>query len=200
MTALQLRIDTFPKDPSAKHRPWNAPQSSGWSSQDEFLPSALRLLKAADSALHGNRMEVRRCIVELKNLLISTYAQDNAGAVVSAARGGLAPWQIQRVAEFISGHIAEAIRIQDLAAVARLSTGYFSHAFRCSTGQSPYAYVLRRRVQHAQELMLGTDAPLAEIALDCGFTDQPHFTRLFRGIVGVPPAAWRRQMCVGPSA
>jgi AraC-like DNA-binding protein len=48
-------------------------------------------------------------------------------------------------------------------------------------------------------LELLTDDPLSQIALDGGFTDQPHLTRLFRRIVGVTPAAWRRLRRVGPS-
>ena len=114
------------------------------------------------------------------------------------ARGGLAPWQLGRVKEFVNANMFRSIRIEDLAAVTRLSTSYFRHAFRCSTGESPYAYILRRRMEHAQELMLLTDASLSQIALDCGFTDQPHLTRLFRRIVGVTPAAWRRTRCIGP--
>jgi len=48
-------------------------------------------------------------------------------------------------------------------------------------------------------LMLLTEYPLSQLALDCGFTDQPHLTRLFRRIVGITPAAWRRLRRVGPS-
>jgi AraC-like DNA-binding protein len=91
------------------------------------------------------------------------------------------------VTEFVGVDIGRAIRIENLAAVTRLSTGRFRHAFRCSTGESPYAYVLRRRLEHAQHLMLMTKNTLSEITLDCGFTDQPHLTRLFRRIVGVTP-------------
>jgi AraC-like DNA-binding protein len=169
--------------------------------QEKVLPSALRLLKAADCALQDNRGEAQRCIAELTDLLLSIHARNHVQADNTAdpvVRGGLAPWQLKRVTEFIAANIAQTIRTQDLAAVARLSTGYFSHAFRCSMGQSPYAYVLRRRIEHAQHLMLRTSSPLSQIALDCGLTDQPHFTRLFRKIVGVTPATWRRLRQDGP--
>ena len=170
--------------------------------QQELLPSALRLLEAADHALHDNRLEAQRYIGELKDLLLSARALDHAQVDEAAApvRGGLAPWQLKRVTEYVSANISRTIRTQDLAAVSRLSSGYFSYAFRRSTGQSPYAHVLHRRIEHAKQLMLQTDNPLSQIALDCGLTDQPHFTRLFRRIVGNTPATWRRQRRDGPRA
>jgi AraC family transcriptional regulator len=59
-------------------------------------------------------------------------------------------------------------------------------------GEPPYAHVMRRRVEYAQEIMRRTHRPLSQIALDCGFADQAHLTRLFRRIAGVSPAVWRR--------
>jgi AraC family transcriptional regulator len=51
---------------------------------------------------------------------------------------------------------------------------------------------MRRRVERAKALMLATNASLGRIAADCGFADQPHFNRHFRGLVGENPNAWRR--------
>ena len=170
--------------------------------QGKVMPIAVSLLKAADRALGHDPVAARRCLAEATALLLTAHALKDAGRRDTAARpaqGGLAPWQISRVTEFIGANLARAIRIQGLAAMTRLSTGHFRHAFRCSMGESPYAYVLRRRMEHAQELMLLTEDPLSQIALDCGFTDQPHLTRLFRRIVGITPAAWRRLRRVGPS-
>ena len=74
----------------------------------------------------------------------------------------------------------------------RLSPAHFSRAFRTSFGCSPLEYVTRRRMERAQGLMLSTDIPLSQIALDCGFADQAHFSRLFRRVVGESPRVWRR--------
>jgi AraC-like DNA-binding protein len=110
----------------------------------------------------------------------------------NAARGGLAPWQVRRVLAHIEANLETSIRNKELAAIARLSDFYFTAAFRRSVGEAPHSYVIRRRIERAQGLMLSTEKPLIEIALECGLTDQPHFTRLFRKIVGESPAAWRR--------
>ena len=170
--------------------------------QGKVVPFAVSLLKAADQALGHDPVGARRCLAEATALLLTAHALKDVGRRDTATRpaqGGLAPWQIGRVKEFIGANLGRAIRIQELATLTRLSTGHFRHAFRRSMGESPHAYVLRRRMEQAQELMLLTEDPLSQIALDCGFTDQPHLTRLFRRIVGITPAAWRRLRRVGPS-
>jgi AraC-like DNA-binding protein len=73
-----------------------------------------------------------------------------------------------------------------------LSTSHFRRAFKVSFGVTFYKYINRRRVERAQEMMVMTDQPLCQIARQCGFADQPHFTRVFRRLVGSSPAIWRR--------
>ncbi|WP_197434377.1 AraC family transcriptional regulator [Agrobacterium vitis] len=109
-----------------------------------------------------------------------------------SARGSLAPWQAERVKQHIDKECARRINNDDLARITRLSTGYFSAAFRASFGTTPHDYISRRRIDHAKQLMLTTDTPLCEIAIACGFADQSHFCRVFRRITGQTPAAWRR--------
>jgi AraC family transcriptional regulator len=113
-------------------------------------------------------------------------------AIIAAVVGGLAPWQILRVTAYIQENLDKPIKNGELAAVARLSPCHFNRAFRNSLGDSPHFYVIRRRIQRAQGLMLSTHSPLSQIAIDCGLADQPHFTRLFRRLLGVSPAAWRK--------
>jgi AraC family transcriptional regulator len=128
--------------------------------------------------------------------------------VQAQVRGGLAPWQLQRVKTYIAAHITTNIRISDLAACVRLSDSYFFQAFRRSFGQSPHGYVTACRIGCAQEMMIRTTLPLTQIALDCGLADQPHLTRLFRHHVGTSPALWRkvhqapahRKIAAGPAS
>lgn len=108
------------------------------------------------------------------------------------ARGGLAPWQVRRVTEYIEANLASTIRLQDLARIARLSHSHFCRAFKESVGHPAHAYVMRRRVQRAQGLMLNTLDSLSQIAAQCGMADQAHFCKLFRRLVGESPNAWRR--------
>jgi AraC family transcriptional regulator len=82
--------------------------------------------------------------------------------------------------------------VHELAWLVGLSTNHFCRAFKCTAGASPRDYVLRRRIEVAQRLMLTTSESLSSIALRCGMCDQPHFTRAFRRIVGETPYTWRR--------
>ena len=106
--------------------------------------------------------------------------------------GGLAPWQVRKVTSFIETNLDSPIRSANLASMVRLTPCHFSRAFRNSFGHSPIEYVIRRRIERAQALMLSTDTSLSQIALDCGFVDQAYLCRLFRRIVGESPGTWRR--------
>jgi AraC family transcriptional regulator len=119
-------------------------------------------------------------------------------APVEQTRGGLSPWQIRKVTSFIEANLDRSIRNDELAGLARLNTSHFGRAFRNSFGEPPHEYVIRRRVERAQGLMLSTNAPLSEIALDCGLADQSHLTRLFRRMVGQSPRDWRRSRLGAP--
>lgn len=116
-------------------------------------------------------------------------SDDNAKRVVV---GGLAPWQVKRVKRFIDERISSSISLDDLAQQVKLSTSYFSAAFKASFGVSPHNFIIQRRVQLAKSMMLESDAPLCEIALDCGLSDQAHLSRIFRRYTGTTPSAWRR--------
>lgn len=155
--------------------------------------------------------QLRSAVVELSTALHETLRDDrgNAAACLKRAaamlrgredpsppechaRNGLAPWALRRVLAHIEANLGAAIRNKDLADIARLSTYHFNFAFRNSVGDSPHAYIIRRRIERAQGLMLSSGKSLSDIALECGLADQAHLTRLFSRIVGESPAAWRR--------
>ncbi len=116
-----------------------------------------------------------------------------APANANIAHGGLAPWQKKKVEALIAARLDGAVSTADMAREVRLSPQHFSRAFRQSFGTSPHAFLIQRRIAQAQQLMLTTRDGLSGIALDCGFSDQAHFTRRFHAAVGMPPHAWRRQ-------
>lgn len=104
----------------------------------------------------------------------------------------LASWQERKATKFVLDHIAEPIDIGELARSCRVSRGYFISAFCASTGLTPHQWLICFRIRLAQELLLTTDRPLVEIAVDCGFYDQSHFTSTFARWTGESPGRWRR--------
>jgi len=165
------------------------------------------LFKAVSNALQDERESAEACIRRASAILRFDLPGEIAGVaapLTSAAppkliRGGLAPWQIRRVTTHIETNLDAAITTKDLAMLARLSSFHFCRAFRDSFGESPHGYVTRRRIERAQGLMLTTNASLGQIAADCGFTDQPHLSNLFRRFVGESPGVWRRARSTAPA-
>ena len=107
--------------------------------------------------------------------------------------GGLAVWQERLAKDMIAAQLDGKVRLADLAAACGLSVSHFARAFRRSTSVPPHRWLTYRRIECAQNLLLTSNAAIAEIALDCGFSDQSHFTTVFRKAVGTSPAEWRRR-------
>ena len=107
-------------------------------------------------------------------------------------RGALSSWRVRRVQAFVEDNLSAKLRVDQLADLIALSPSHFMRAFRSRLGVTVRSYIESRRVEAAKELMLRTSASLTDIALQCGMTDQPHFTRVFRRNVGQPPHRWRK--------
>lgn len=159
---------------------------------------AAQLVEAACCARDGDceaaKAHIARALALLQGQLTSLPASVYAAgrAVREIVRGSLVSWQTRRITTHIEAHLTERIRTEDLAALLNLSSSHFSRAFKCTFGVSVHGYLVRRRIELAQALMLTTCKPLSEIALSCGMSDQSHFTRAFGRIVGETPHAWRR--------
>ena len=159
-------------------------------SLEQLQCAVSELFIALNETLRDERSKAAECLLRAEAILETAHRP--AAPVSVTPSPGLAPWQVRRVATYIDSKLDSPIRNKDLAAVARLSEFHFNVAFRKSFGHSPHEYIIRRRMERAQGLMLSTDMALSEIATECGLADQPHLTRLFRQFVGESPAAWRR--------
>lgn len=169
-------------------------------SDPELSPRQLRsviaeLVTALSSTLNDERDSAEECLSRIAAILQSPEEPEKRAR--DRMKGGLAPWQIRKVTSHIETNLDKPIKSGDLAALLDLNPCHFSRAFRNSFGDSPLEYVIRRRMERAQGLMLSTDAPLSQIALECGLADQAHFSRLFRRTVGESPKAWRRARVTG---
>jgi AraC family transcriptional regulator len=159
---------------------------------------AVCLLEAACFARDGNggaaKAQIARAIALLRGdpSTIPVDPPPPNGAAQQIVCGGLAAWRKRRLTAYIDAHLSGRIRIAELAEQLNLSVSHFSRAFRRTFGTSPHEYLIRRRIEMAQGLILTSREPLCAIALRCGLSDQSHLTRLFRRIAGETPNAWRR--------
>jgi AraC-like DNA-binding protein len=101
--------------------------------------------------------------------------------------------RMDKVRDFLQTHYAQDVGALTLAGIAGLSRAHLTRAFARHFGVPPHVYLNAVRVRKAQQAMLAGDS-LADVAAGCGFADQSHFSRRFKGALGVTPAQWLAQM------
>jgi AraC family transcriptional regulator len=111
--------------------------------------------------------------------------------------GGLAGWQRDLAVGRLLSDLADDFPVAELAGCCGLSRSHFTRAFKASMGLPPHHWLMRHRIERAQDMLERTGESIAAIALNCGFADQSHLTRVFHATVGTSPAAWRRQRKAG---
>ena len=112
----------------------------------------------------------------------------------------LAPWQAQRAIQLLTKATSTECPVARLAEACGLSRSHFAHAFRATTGVPPHKWLLLHRIRLACEMMEQTDQCLAEIAQNCGFADQSHFSRRFRLGDGQQPGRVAARAAAGVTA
>lgn len=103
----------------------------------------------------------------------------------------LSSWQTQSAKKLLMDNLDRSITIATVAKECSLSRSHFSRAFRNTTGHSPRDWLQTARLARAKELLELTDFSVSHVGFECGFADQPHFTRTFAKKVGMTPAKWR---------
>jgi AraC family transcriptional regulator len=161
-----------------------------WGVQDRQVEHVIRALEAdLEAGVPGGRLFGESLLCALAVHLQRSYA-------VTPPRGanpgnGLPRARLNRVIEYIEANLDREIALSALADTVGMSPHYFSELFKQSVHLSPYQYVLRRRIEHARQLLNQPSVTVLEAAVRSGFSDQSQFTKLFRRIVGMTPTAYR---------
>ena len=158
-------------------------------------PAVERLVQAL-VALDGVERDLVALYVEALCLAILTRLLSMRGHRDLPATGRrMAPlpkWRLKRVVDYVNAHLASRITLADLAGAAGRTRMHFAAQFRVATGSRPHDFVLRRRIERAQQLLRDPSLALADIALSVGFQNQAHFTTVFKRFTGATPHRWRR--------
>ncbi len=160
-------------------------------------PSLLALTDALEAELR-NVASRSRLLTDLLSQALTLHvlrnhhvcdraSRDSANAAIAFTGA-----QRQRVIDFIEANLAKNFSLADLANAAGMCEHTFSRRFKAAFDQSPWQYVLVRRVHRAMALVKGTRLSLAEIAFLTGFSDQAHMTRVVKKATGQTPGHSRR--------
>lgn len=104
--------------------------------------------------------------------------------------------RVRRIIALLQDRLAENVSLAELAECFDCTPFHLIRFFKKESGLTPYAYLLRLRLERARELIC-QGRPLADAALDAGFADQSHLNRHFKALYGIPPGQFRRQMLHG---
>lgn len=132
--------------------------------------------------------------VLVQTLILELYrASRDEPALENTEPGRLSRATVARIDDYIETHAMNKIDLRSMANIAGMPIARFTQALKRTTGKTPYQYALSSRLQKAQALVGASSLPLAQIAIECGFSSQSHMTDLFRKKIGRTPGALRRR-------
>src|SRR5579872_2897931 len=99
--------------------------------------------------------------------------------------------RLRRVRDRIDREYAQPLDVEALARGAHMSAGHLSRAFRQAFGESPYSYLMTRRIERAMALLRRGDQSVTDVCFAVGYSSLGTFSSRFAELVGMPPSAYR---------
>ena len=164
-----------------------------WGVKDQHVGHILRALEAdLEGGLPTGKLFGESLLCALTVHLQRRYAV--ALLQERKPRNSLPKARLNRVLDFIEVNLHQEITLGDLAKTAGMSPHYFSVMFKQSTTYSPHQFVIRKRTELGRRLLNNSRITIVEASVRSGFSDQSHFTKLFRRIEGLTPTAYRAEL------
>lgn len=135
-------------------------------------------------------LERQGSAIEVFGLLLSRYAKMKSAPLAPVSDVAGADRAVHMARKILASNLADKLTLEDIACQAAMSPYHLLRIFRDATGVTPHAWRTQRRISHARELLAG-GMPFAEAALATGFTDQSHFSKVFKQYVGATPSQYR---------
>lgn len=156
-------------------------------------PCLAHMVRELAAEVHGPGLGGRLYADAIMNQACVHILRNYANVVFKAqeSRGHFSCYQKRQLLEYIHANLDANILLADLAKVAGLSLYCFARRFRETFGMPPHEYVLNERLEFAKSLLVNSKRPLKDIAVQSGFSDQSHMTRVFRSRAQVTPGQFR---------
>ncbi|CCT58366.1 AraC family transcriptional regulator [Acetobacter pasteurianus] len=159
--------------------------------QDTFISGVLTGLTAElQKPLLASPLFVNGLLESLTIHLLRNYA--NIHVIRTPIPAQLPAWKLRKALDHMEAHLAEPFDLDVLAALCGMGRFHFSRSFHNTMGQSPSRWFVRRRVEHAKELLCQSDQSIIEIALTIGYESPSHFAQVFRRETGMSPRDYRK--------
>ncbi|NQY66055.1 MAG: helix-turn-helix transcriptional regulator, partial [Alteromonadaceae bacterium] len=180
----QLVLKTFDIDP----RMLNLPELTFC--EDKGLEAMFRYqMLAADWRAGDNHLLIEQIT---DTILVSMIHGMGIATFSEKVKGGLAPKVVVQVCDFIHANFNRQIFLSELSAIAQLSDYHFCRMFKENMAKTPQEYLLSVRVEEVKRLSTTTKKSLADISLQCGFSNQSHMGRYFKKLMGISPSEFRK--------
>jgi AraC-like DNA-binding protein len=153
---------------------------------ERILAMVAALEEEIEARAPGHQVAVRSHLNLILLTLARRYAQESSPHNEALMR-------IESVLHKIDSELERPLRLEQLAKAGGMSVSTLHRHFRTCFGTSPTNYLIRRRIERAEQLLAETDAPIAHVGNAVGVADANYFTRLFRQHTGKTPRAYRRQ-------
>ncbi len=149
------------------------------------------LLRTAHALTKDSRINHRFFLDGLSEMIVALIVNGVGSKLPMARQAGLTPMQLRQCVNMEESSESAHLDVSSMATAIGMSRVAFSRRFQIATSETPYAWLLRRRIKRAQNLLASTLLPLCEVAEATAFCSQSHFTTAFRAQIGVSPGAWR---------
>jgi AraC family transcriptional regulator len=160
-------------------------------------PIASRLLEIL--AIEAEEPDPSRRLAQEQTMDLLCMRLVQASSVVSTTpqepkSRGLAPWQVKKITDYLSTHLARQVGLDELAALVGLSRFHICTAFRLATGMAPHQWLVHRRMTEAKTLLRDPSLSVTEIGFAVGYGSTSAFIAAFRKSTSVTPLRFRHQL------
>ncbi len=133
-------------------------------------------------------------VILATDLAISNYINKEESRQNSTDQSSPVPgMEIRKIRAYVLAHLHDTIKLSHLAETVGLNVHHFSHYFKKVAGIAPYEYVIQLRLEVAEDLIVNTSEPLAQIAYATGFSNQSQMTKHFKVKYKLTPAKYRKR-------